>query len=327
MSRTYKLSAIYFISISWVVAVRILMNFLQLSDNWSSWLFTLLVQVVGLGLIPMLLYKQWIKGDIIAGFHLKVKTNPVNYLIAIAIGFLLYYVTTGISIIYQTVLIFLGFTHVSTAPGTIFSGPEVLILEFLTVAVLPAIFEELTNRGLLLSVFEKEENDNKVIVIMAVIFALFHQNIVQTGYTFIGGLVFAFLAIKTKSIVPGIIIHFINNGLSVLFSYAEQKGLALAMYRSMIFNMNIFLLFGTWITAGFIIFWLLKVVKKINGKVVYSEPQASTLNNDRLYSLFGFAPAKPAEKKPAISDYGWIIAACTLSFALTVFTFMWGLWR
>ena len=44
-----------------------------------------------------------------------------------------------------------------------------------------------------------------------------HGNFVQLPFAFCCGLVFAYMDIKTNSLLPSIIVHFLNNGLSVLF--------------------------------------------------------------------------------------------------------------
>ena len=49
-------------------------------------------------------------------------------------------------------------------------------------------------------------------------FALFHGSPEQTVYQFIVGCAFAFLAIKSGSILPSILMHFVNNGLLVIFA-------------------------------------------------------------------------------------------------------------
>lgn len=332
MTKTFKLSAIVFISSLWFIAIRILANFISFSDNVTSWLFSFMTQFVGMGVIPFLLYKLWIKGDWKADFHVAKKIPAMNYGIAVVIGFLLYYLTMGVSMIYQSFLITLGFTHVTTGVGTIYSGWEVLAMELLTVAVMPALFEEFYNRGLLLSVFDNESPRN-IIIIMAVFFALFHQNIVQTGYTLVGGLIFVFMIIKTRSIWPGVIVHFINNGLSVIIDYSTQKGTYFGyiyqLYREFMYN-NILIVFASWIAVAFAIIWLLKFMASLNKKQHDAEEQQKRLADmsQSIYKLF--APSVVEEKAPAktaLWEYGLVIAAGVMSLAVTIFTFIWGLAR
>lgn len=85
----------------------------------------------------------------------------------------------------------------------------------ITVAVLPAIFEEFVFRG----VFLRETKEFSLlprILICGGLFALYHQNPAQTVYQFICGAAFALMAIKAGSVLPAILSHFINNGVIIL---------------------------------------------------------------------------------------------------------------
>jgi len=337
MTKTFKLGAIFFICVLWMVLIRIAVGFMNLSDNVLSWLFSFLVQCIGMGLIPFVLYKQWIKGSVKEDFHLQTKINPLYYLIAVLLGFLLYYVTMGVSLIYQNLLILLGFKHVTTSVGVVYSGWEVLAMEFITVAILPAFFEEFVDRGLLMSVFRNEEDERKKLILMAVIFALAHQNITQTGYTIVGGLVLAFMALKTKSIWPGVIIHFINNGINVILDYSSQKqnfvGKIYDEFQTFLSN-NIFLIMATWIATGFIIVYLLKIADKISKKEKKEEVQLQNEIDltERIYKLFGM-DSQSSKQTPALQgktrawEYGMVLASAALCFLTTLFTFIWGLLR
>ena len=82
---------------------------------------------------------------------------------------MVFYINIGASTVWYILLRSLGFTYPSNV-GTIYSSPEVLIFELLATAVLPAIFEELIDRGLLLAVLENEKNDKKVVLIIGIMF-------------------------------------------------------------------------------------------------------------------------------------------------------------
>lgn len=98
------------------------------------------------------------------------------------------------------------------------------ILEFLlftfTLAILPAVFEELFFRGLLLSSLSGEKIVGKVLTI-SLCFALYHCSITQFLYQFIYGACLAILMIYAKSVIPGIVTHFLNNFLVLLFTYLK----------------------------------------------------------------------------------------------------------
>ncbi len=84
----------------------------------------------------------------------------------------------------------------------------------LTVALLPAIFEELIFRGILLSGL-KDFGSVFAALVSGGLFALYHQTPVQTVYQFLCGFAFAWVAIKAGSILPTVLAHGINNAFIV----------------------------------------------------------------------------------------------------------------
>ena len=109
-----------------------------------------------------------------------------------------------------------GMFGIENTGGNIDVGDQPnILLYFLIVAVMPAFVEEFAFRGVIMGVI-RPFSDGLAILISAGAFALMHGNFVQMPFTFCCGLVFGFLVVKTNSLLPSIIIHFLNNGLSVL---------------------------------------------------------------------------------------------------------------
>ena len=101
----------------------------------------------------------------------------------------------------------------------------------ITVALLPAIFEEVIFRGLLLKGM-KSFGTVGAVLLNGALFALYHQNPAQTMYQFCCGCAFAFVAIRAGSILPTILSHFINNALIIVllkFNAADIQGTALVV--------------------------------------------------------------------------------------------------
>lgn len=336
MSKLTKNCAIFIITTLWLVLWRIVFSLVNLSDNVSGWLFSIIVQIVGMGVIPLLLSKFWVKEDIVKGYCLRVKLPPAIYALTVLLGFLLSYVTRGVSLLWQNMLILLGFTHINSA-GTIYSDFGVFVMELMTTAMLPAMFEELTDRGLLLQVFKGVEDEKLKMVLIGALFGLAHQNVMQTGYAFIGGMLFAFVAIKTKSIIPGMIMHFMNNAMSVIGAYSEQKSGFFAKIQSGIndfIGKHFFIAIITWIAAGFAIVGVCKLIAKIMRKV---EPVEIKEDNTYYYpnkmqyvdDLFGSGNKKELTKNPTPKwyEYAFLYGSVAVTVLTTMFTFMWGIWR
>lgn len=96
---------------------------------------------------------------------------------------------------------------------------ESLLLNILSTALLPCLVEELVFRGYLFGTLRRH-GDGIAILISALVFGLFHGNILQFPFAFLLGLVQAWLLVKTGSILPCILLHFANNLTSVLIDFA-----------------------------------------------------------------------------------------------------------
>ena len=132
-----------------------------------------------------------------------------------------------------------GLFGIENSGGSVDVGntPNVLIY-FLTVAILPAFVEEFAFRGVVMGVL-RPYSEGLAILVSSAAFALMHGNFVQLPFTFCCGVVFAYIDIKCNSLLPSIIIHFLNNGLSVLadvlVSYGILTELGMNMYYGIIF--------------------------------------------------------------------------------------------
>ncbi len=96
-----------------------------------------------------------------------------------------------------------------------------LIVFCLSVAVMPALIEELAVRGILMSHLRRYGNGFAIIA-SAIFFGVFHGDAAQIPFAFICGLFFAYTVIATDSLWPGIIIHAMNNSLSCISSVLMQ---------------------------------------------------------------------------------------------------------
>jgi|GEM_PF-1905211 len=94
--------------------------------------------------------------------------------------------------------------------GADFTSIIGITLFIIQISVLPAIFEELLFRKAMLKTLSKY-GSLVAILITAFCFALMHENLTQGIFAFFMGIVLAFITIKTKSIIPAMIIHFLNN--------------------------------------------------------------------------------------------------------------------
>ena len=78
------------------------------------------------------------------------------------------------------------------------------------IAVLPAVMEETVFRGLILKGL-RQSKEIYAVLLCGALFALYHQKPEQTVYQFCCGVAFALVALRSGSVLPTIVAHFINN--------------------------------------------------------------------------------------------------------------------
>ena len=97
-----------------------------------------------------------------------------------------------------------------------------LLLFTLSLAILPAIFEEVFFRGFLLTQLSKVKFLYAVILI-SLSFSLYHCSLAQLIYQFIYGVGLILLCKCSGSIIPSIISHFLNNFIVLIVEYFKIK--------------------------------------------------------------------------------------------------------
>ncbi len=98
------------------------------------------------------------------------------------------------------------------------NDPLILFLTFVVLAICAPVFEELIFRGYILDSLRRIYPDITAIIMSGVFFGFWHYtifdplNFFQVGATMIGGFLYAWLRLRTGSIWPCIVCHFIWNG-------------------------------------------------------------------------------------------------------------------
>ena len=103
-------------------------------------------------------------------------------------------------------------------------------LAILSHAVVPAIFEELLFRYLPMRVLSSHSR-RATVLISAFFFSLVHHDLFVIPYAFIAGVMFMTVDLAAESVIPSMIIHLINNALSVtLIFYGANPAVCYAVY-------------------------------------------------------------------------------------------------
>ncbi len=229
-SKLFVSSLVYFIAMCVLVTFYIMLSFVDLSSltvTQQDILTTVIIQIVIILLIPFVLYtvikKQKIKRTF-ADFNFS-KISFKVLIFSILLGICCYFLNILIASFFSNIIGLFGYERVPTyATGYTPTTTTQFITNMILVALLPAICEEVAHRGLLLGGFSSLGLKASVIL-SSVLFGLLHLNINQFFYATVLGFLMAITVMITKSIFPAMIIHFCNNGLSLYFDFASERGL------------------------------------------------------------------------------------------------------
>ncbi len=227
-SKVFYVNLIYFICACLIVTLYIIDNVVDLSFiNAAVYdiIFSVVLQVGIMFVLPLVLYsvftKQKPKQTFMDFRYNKLSTKSVIY--CIVIGICCYFLNLAIASFFSSIIRLFGYeTLPSNSAGGASAGAGGLLLELLLVALLPAVCEENLHRGLLLGGYSKL-GLKKAVILSSLLFGLLHLNVNQFFYATILGFLMAMGCVICKSIYPGMIIHFLNNGLSIYLNYATNN--------------------------------------------------------------------------------------------------------
>ncbi|MGN0983532.1 MAG: lysostaphin resistance A-like protein, partial [Gemmiger sp.] len=98
------------------------------------------------------------------------------------------------------------------------SGGLALFVSFLALCVMPAVFEEILFRGALQGLM-RPCGSAVAIFAPALLFALLHSELPQILTAFVCGIFLGWLTERTGSLLPGMLLHFLNNSIAFLSVY------------------------------------------------------------------------------------------------------------
>ena len=184
----------------------------------SESFITLIISQIVVFIIPFMLY-FFISGDSVKDMF-KIKKISIANIIIIAL----------ISIFIQPILMAISsissyFFGSSTTDYVSSMKDMPIYMIVLTTAVFPAIFEELTYRGIVFSNL-RNKSITKACVFTGLLFGMAHLNGEQFFYAFFMGAVLSYFVYKTGSIFSSIVSHFtINFTQTMLMLYYLNTGI------------------------------------------------------------------------------------------------------
>lgn len=112
--------------------------------------------------------------------------------------------------------------QVSTSLNDTFTSTPAIVTFFI-VAIMPAICEEAVCRGVVLSHFRGCKNPWTIILTIGVMFGIFHLDPIRFLNTALLGGVLAYLMVKKNNFLLPMLLHFLNNTVSVISTFMPQS--------------------------------------------------------------------------------------------------------
>ncbi len=138
---------------------------------------------------------------------------------------------------------------------------------FLSVVVVAPVFEEIIMRGIILDGFLKRYDPKKAILYSSLIFGIIHLNPWQFIDAFIGGVYIGWIYHRTRSIIPCIAIHALNNLIAFSMSLLPEGNILTK--NPIVGNWPLYMLFI--LLAGILFYYgIQKLDKKLEEKPVES---------------------------------------------------------
>lgn len=223
------------IAIMFIIKTRANNISLDMSDYLMGYLPCILGDIIAI-ILGVKITDIKVKRDMFCKNESNIRFVALGAISCIGIGI----VSSAIYIIYSYVLEFYGVIIPSPEFNFPTDNPFILTLMIGYVCVLGPIMEEIIFRGFILKSFQKYGNLTAIIV-TSILFSMFHLNLVQFVPPILIGFLLAFITIKSRSIVPGIIAHMFNNTVAFAMSFMPSIEITLQSIILIIYTFGSFL--------------------------------------------------------------------------------------
>lgn len=208
----FSINVVAYVLVSLLVSVILIAANLSAESDVHKYISYLVAPVaIAAGCFATLKYKKQTVREVA-----PVKCHFKYYIIAVILIFGLLFSLSKLNGLTLEFLKLLGYTAREDGAYLPSLKGGLIVPALLVIAVLPAIFEEFLFRGVLSRNIRESVGDIRAIFIVGFCFSLFHGSPEQTVYQFISGCAFSFLAIRAESILPSMLMHFINNALIII---------------------------------------------------------------------------------------------------------------
>lgn len=337
----FKINIIYFAALTLVATIFVLgyMGVLQ-----NEFLTSFLIQIVVMFAIPLFMYsiltKRKLKDSLKDCGLKKISTKMV--LLSILLGVVLYFINSFVADAFYGILTLFGYENLGSATVTL--SYKTLLKEFVLSCILPGFCEEFLHRGIMLHANKKHTNTKFCLIISSLLFGLTHLNIRQFFYAAILGFLMGYVSLVADSIIPSIIIHFMNNFLSTYFVYGTYLDWPMAKfinYVTNIFASDIFIFITSSAICALLLLLLFNhLVKVLMNERAKHEIQAivkalqlekmtmiqAQIQFNEINKLLKHQEIKEQNKsKTSFTDKIFLISSIVLGSFVTLSSFIWGI--
>lgn len=231
-------------------------NILQLLDKEYINIFLGMVPCIIIDLVIIYIGTNTTNINLKNIFKKSIADKKVTLFAIMSVGGVLL-ITTTLNAIYMVITQAMGIT----TPSPDFSFPKSAFLAVIYIAyvcLIGPILEEIIFRGIILN-YIKPYGKITAIIFSAILFTMFHLNLIQFMTPLLLGVLLAFVAIKTDSVKASIIIHIFNNTVATVLSLIYSVNIVL--YGVIIFMYIVFGMIA-------LVFFIMKYKDDINNMIL-----------------------------------------------------------
>ena len=277
------------------------------SHQLVAYLLTLISPLVLMCVIFMFHKNNKIK--IFENLKSQQKTTSISWIIVIIIPLIVFFMGSGVFNSIEHIFSSLGMKE----SALVFKRDNIwkLLASIFSMALLPAIFEEIVYRGVVLKGLLSKFKPYVAIITSAVLFMFMHGSIAQTFYQLFLGLIFGFVVYKTGNILLSMIMHFVNNATILIVDYINSE--------------SIFLVGGDFSSVWYIISQILLFIGLIGmllGVGFYFSKcynKREELNKENKFGFSGFVTKSNTYEK--LMFFGGLVIAVVIWIVGTVMSF------
>ncbi len=184
------------------------------AENGTASATTLLFTALFSGLCTVLYYKKVFNFKILAGVYSGAKHIKAKQIVLLPAFIIIGHILSFLTQFFENIL----YNYFSIAQISQPALPKehfALFTSFLALCVVPAIFEELIFRGILLN-FLAQKKPFLAMAAVSLLFCFLHANIAEMPAIFILSFILCYIYYKTNNLLLCILMHFVNNSAAFL---------------------------------------------------------------------------------------------------------------